>query len=259
MRYGSVARPHPHVCHQRTVPGPTRSHLSFGLRHELPFSFVVDERSRVITVRPSTVLRVGIVALILAALGVGIAVGFAVGSRSSAPTAKSTLVGRSTTTAHGSTTTATSAPSATTTVAPVPVVLSCGPGSTQTVRPSGLTVGCATGAITVTAITWQMWNARTGGQGRGTLSVNSCQPNCASGTSRTVSAIVVVFDAVKGVFQDVSITPSQDASTTTTTIVTIPTTTVPTITPTTIPTITPTTSALTPVAASQPGSGWGGD
>jgi hypothetical protein len=208
---------------------------------------VVDKDPLVITVRRSTYVRVGIAALVLLALGIGIAVGFVVGSNSS-PTTKSTDGGTSTTTAHGGTSsTPPSATTTTTTVAPVPAVLSCGPASTPHVRPAKLTVGCATGAVTVTAINWTLWRAATGGQGKGTLNVNNCQPNCATGTSTSTPAIVVVFNVVNGVFQDVSITPSKDVPKT------------PETTSTTIATSTSTTSGPAPVAASQPGSGWGGE
>ena len=62
----------------------------------------------------------------------------------------------------------------------------------------------------MTAINWTLWGAATGGQGRGTLNVNNCQPNCATGTTRSTPAVVVVFNALNGIFQDVSITPAQD-------------------------------------------------
>jgi hypothetical protein len=103
----------------------------------------------------------------------------------------------------------------------------------------------------VTAISWTLWGAATGGQGRGTLNVNNCQPDCATGTSRSAPAIVVVFNAVNGVFQDVSITPSQD--------VLNPSRTTSTTGRPTVPTTTSTTTGPAPVAASQPGSGWGAD
>ena len=116
-------------------------------------------------------------------------------------------------------------------------VLSCGPGSTPHVRPTRLVVGCANGKTTVTDIVWNSWDSATGGQGTGTLHVGSA----------SAPAIVVVFRDVAGIFQDVSITPSQDVSATSTTSVA------------TGPTTTPTTGGISPVAATQPGSGWGGD
>jgi len=47
---------------------------------------VVDEDPRVITVRRSTIVRVGIVAAVLAALGIGLAIGLSVSSPTSSPT-----------------------------------------------------------------------------------------------------------------------------------------------------------------------------
>jgi hypothetical protein len=116
-------------------------------------------------------------------------------------------------------------------------VLSCGPGSTRHVRPTRITVGCANGMTTVTGISWDSWDSATGGQGRGTLHVGSA----------SAPAIVVVFRDDAGIFQDVSVTPSQSVSTTSTTSVAGGSTT------------TPTTGGISPVAATQPGSGWGGD
>ena len=103
----------------------------------------------------------------------------------------------------------------------------------------------------MTAINWTLWGAATGGQGKGTLNVNNCQPNCATGTSRSAPAIVVVFNALNGIFQDVSITPSQNLlnptkNTSTTGLANVPTT-------------TSTTGGLASIASSQPGSGWGGE
>jgi hypothetical protein len=196
---------------------------------------VAGKDPRLITVRRSTVVRVGVVVLVLAALGVGLAIGLAVGSRSTPPATNSSASSK--TRPHESTTT--QAPVTTTTAGALPVVLSCGPGSTQHVRPTKLTVGCATGTIIVTGITWSAWGAATGGQGTG---------NLVEGFTST-PAIVVVFHAVNGIFQDLSITPSKDASSTS------PNGT----TPTTGSTTTTTSHGPAPVAASQPGSGWGGD
>ena len=202
---------------------------------------MVHKDPRLITVRRSTVVRVAIVAAVLAALGGGIAIGLTVGSKPAPPT-KPAASGVSTTTAHVSTTTS---PLLTTTTVAVPAVLSCGPGSTPHVRPTKLTVGCPTGTSTVTDITWNAWDASTGGHGTGTFNVGFL----------SVPAIVVVFDDVNGVFQNVAITPSADVSTTSTTT--------PKTGPTTVPTspltTTPTTAGVAPVAATQPGSGWGGD
>jgi len=190
-------------------------------------------------VRRSTIVRFGVVVLVLVALGVGTAIGLLVGRKSSPP-AKSTAAATSTTTDHVSTTTSPLASTSTTTT-PVPAVLSCGPGSTPHVRPTTLTVGCPTGAVRVTGITWTTWDAATGGQGTGTVNVGL----------QSAPAVVVVFHEVNGIFQDVSVTPSKDVSST-------PPTTGGTTTSTILPTTTTTTAGIAPVAASQPGSGWGG-
>ena len=208
---------------------------------------MVDKDPRLITVRRNTVVWVGIVTLILLALGVGITIWSTVGSKSPPSTTNSTASGTSTPTAHVSTTT--SPPTTTTTGATVPAVLSCGPGSTPHVHPTELTVGCARGNITVTDITWNEWGAGGGGQGMGTLNVDLS----------SAPAIVVVFNDVDGIFQDVSITPSKDVSTTPISRPTTGPTTGRTTTTTTALTTTPTTGGLSPVVASQPGSGWGGD
>jgi hypothetical protein len=93
----------------------------------------------------------------------------------------------------------------------------------------------------VTGITWNEWGKTTGGQGTGTLNLDLL----------STPAIVVVFNDVNGVFQDVSVSPTQSVTTTTTTG--------KSGAPATGPTTTPTTGALGPLAASQPGTGWGGN
>jgi len=211
----------------------------------LPFPFVAHKDPRLFTVRRSTVRRVGFVAIVLAALGVGVVVGVAVRSKSSPPATKPTAA-PSTTSAHSSTSTSVS----TTTTTSVPAVLSCAPGSTPHVRPTKLTIGCANGTITVTGMSWKEWDASGGGQGTGTMSVDLF----------SVPAIVVVFHEVNGIFQDVSITPTMDLSTTTTTsnLTTVPTT-GHQATTTTAPVTSTTASGPSPVVASMPGSGWGGE
>jgi hypothetical protein len=97
----------------------------------------------------------------------------------------------------------------------------------------------------VTDITWNAWQAATGGQGTGTVTTGL----------QSAPAVVVVFHDVAGIFQDVTVTPTSDASSTP------PTTTTTTgLTPSSIllPTTTTTASGVAPVAASQPGTGWGG-
>jgi septal ring-binding cell division protein DamX len=212
---------------------------------------VVPKDPRVITLRRSTIVRIGVVALVLVAVGIGIAIGYNLRVTPS-PTTKSDADRTSTTTSEGSSAT-TSPLSSTTTSAgssSVPAVLPCGPATTPTVRPTNLTVDCATGGTTVTGITWNSWGSATGGQGTGTLNVNNCQPDCAHGTSKSASAIVVVFHPVLGIFQDVSITPTQDVSNKKKT---------PLTTRSTVPLTTTIPGGLLPVDASQPGTGWGGD
>jgi hypothetical protein len=205
---------------------------------------VVDNEPKVITVRRTTVVRAGVVLLVLAALGIGTAIGLSVGS-GSPPPHNSSSTGTSSTTAHTSTTTSVTH---STTVDSIPSVLSCGPKSTPHVRPTTLTVGCTTKLTTVTGITWNVWEASAGGQGTGTVKMGFL----------SAPAIVVVFHEVAGIFQDVTVTPLSDATstplpTTTTTQLTTPSIILPTTTTTTT-----TIGGIAPVAASQPGTGWGG-
>src|ERR1700722_15705383 len=79
---------------------------------QLPLDIVAD-KNPVITVQRTTVVRVAIVALVLAAVGVATAIGLAIGSKSSPPSNKSARLGDSTSTANVSTTT--SPPTTTTT------------------------------------------------------------------------------------------------------------------------------------------------
>ena len=184
----------------------------------------------VITLRRTTVVRVGIVVAVMAALGVGLAIGLTVGSNSPPPPNKSAIATTTTTMARRTASTTTVAPTTTTTVVPtttttlLPTVLSCGPGSPSEVRPALIFIGCATGNPTVSAMSWSTWGP-SGGQGTGTFNENDCQPDCAQGSFTSVPATVVVSDPAGGVFQDVSVTP--------------------------------TSGALSPVSADQPGSGWG--
>jgi hypothetical protein len=199
--------------------------------------FVANRDPRVITVRRSTLVRIGVAVLVLAALGGGFAIGFTVHSKSSNPNTEHTTNGGSTTSTHPSATT--SSVAATTTTEALPAVLSCGPASTPHVRPANLMVGCGAGGATVTGITWNEWGKTTGGQGTGTLNVDLL----------STPAIVVVFNDVNGVFQDVSVSPTQSVTTTTTTG--------KSGTPASGPTTSQKTGALVYLAASQRGCGWG--
>lgn len=217
---------------------------------------VARRNARVFTIRWTTVVRIGVVALVLAALGTGIAIGLTVGSRSSQDSTEPNGHGSNTTSDRSTTSESSTTTSTTVAAAAVPVVLSCGPATTKTVRPKTLTLGCALGAVTVTDISWSSWGTSAGGQGSGILNQDNCQPDCLHGTVTTLPAIVVVFQVVNGVFQDVSITPSQNVSSGPK----VPTTTstAPGIVPSTTTTSSPPASGLKPLFAAQPGSGWGG-
>lgn len=112
-------------------------------------------------------------------------------------------------------------------------------------RPTTVTVGCGADVTAVTGITWNVWEASAGGQGTGTVKAGS----------QSGPAIVVVFHEVGGIFQDVTVTPLSDA-------LSAPPTTTSSTAPTTpsffLPTTTTTSAGIAPVAASQPGSEWGG-
>lgn len=169
-------------------------------------------KPQVITLRRSTAVRTGIVAAVLAALAVGFAMGLGISSTAAPPT--DAVVVAATTTSHGSPVTRPGL---------LPTVRSCGSRSTSQVRPTRIYIGCASGDISITTITWSHWGSA--GSGSGTLNVNNCQPNCATGSVSSSPAFVVVSNPVAGVYQDVLITPPS--------------------------------GALTPQSSSQPGSGWG--
>ena len=188
---------------------------------------MADDEPRPITLRRSTVVRICIAGGVLATLGIGIAIGFAVRSPSSLANSDA----ETTTTAHASTTTTTIPPTTTTVLAPTTttaqlpgsVVASCPGGTSTPNRPTLIYVGCALNT-TVTTITWSSWGV-SGAWGTGTLHENSCQPDCADGTFTSVPASVVLTNPAGGFFQTV--------------------------------TVIPTSGGLSPVSADQPGMGWG--
>jgi hypothetical protein len=179
---------------------------------------VAPGNMQVITIRRTAVVRMGVAAAVLAALGIGFSLGLAISSHLS-PTSGGKVV-TDASVASPSATTAGSQPAAS--AAEVPAVLSCTPGSKPQVRPETLDIGC-TGDISMSTVTWSSWGSR--GYGSGVLTVNSCRPSCATGALSSSPAFVVVSDPVGGVFQDVLITPP--------------------------------TGVLAPQSSSQPGSGWG--
>jgi hypothetical protein len=175
----------------------------------------------VITMRRSTVVRMGVAAVVLVALGIGFAVGLAVSSPAPSRSAVKVVTDPSvaSVSSHSTATTASPAPAP---AAKVPTVVPCRPGPKPEVQPTTLDIGCA-GDTVISAVTWSSWGSVA--DGSGTLTLNNCQPSCATGTVSSSPAFVVVSDPVGGVFQDVLITPP--------------------------------TGALSPQSSSRPGSGWG--
>ena len=164
----------------------------------------------------------GVASAVLAALGIGFAVGLAISSRAPSTSAVKVVTDASVATASShSTTTRVSAPTAP--AAKEPTVMSCRPRPKPQVRPGTIDIGCS-GDVSISGVTWSLWGPSTA-DGSGTLTLNSCRPSCATGTVSSSPAFVVVSDPQGGVFQDVLITPP--------------------------------TGALAPLSSSHPGSGWG--
>jgi hypothetical protein len=87
--------------------------------------------------------------------------------------------------------------------------------TSPTVRPSTLLLACATGNIAVYNIQWTSWTDRMA-LGRGRLSVNGCDPDCAEGHFVNYpNSTIEVSDPVSldggRVFQDVRVTPMAPA------------------------------------------------
>lgn len=177
-----------------------------------------EAATHVITLRRSSVVRVGIGFAVLAALGAGFAIGLAASSPS--PATARVVVDAATTSGSLS---ATAAPKGTAATSE-PTVVSCRPGSKSRVRPTTIDIDCTGGATSISSVTWSFWGSDHG-SGSGMLTVKDCHPNCATGSARSSPAFVVVSRPQGGVFQDVQITPPG--------------------------------GALTPLASSDPGSGWG--
>lgn len=51
-------------------------------------------------------------------------------------------------------------------------------------KPSTITISCADAGVAITKITWSSWKAGSA-KGRGTLTVNTCEPTCAAGNNET--------------------------------------------------------------------------
>jgi hypothetical protein len=160
---------------------------------------MADDDHPVITLRKSTVVRVGMAVSVLAALGAGVGIGLAVGS--SSPSVHPSAVGIH---KHAPVTTTTSA-------APLPEVESCNntPGAVQ-LRPAFIGFGCVAVNTAVTAIAWTSWTSSTA-SGTGTFNQNNCVPDCASGVHSTSQAAVSLTSPGEYlgrlVFQNVTVSP----------------------------------------------------
>ena len=107
-----------------------------------PLPSVAERNVHVITMRRSTVVRVGVAALVLAALGIGFAVGMAISSP--APSTSTVRVVTDPSVASVSTHfTATTPSSPVVPTANVFKVVSCRPGAKPQVRPRTIHIGCA--------------------------------------------------------------------------------------------------------------------
>ena len=223
------------VANQRrspTHPGPSRSSGSaHSHRHNASQRLRGAQRTsrssaapgnvRVFTIHRSIVVRLGVAAAVLAALGVGFFAGLAISSPPSRTSGGKVVTDASVASVKSpSLTTKASPPAASS--AKLPTVLSCTPGSKPQVRPETLDIGCA-GDISMSGVTWSTWGST--GYGSGMLTANNCQPSCAAGTLSSSPAFVVLSKPLGGVFQDVLITPPA--------------------------------GALTAQSSSRPGSGWG--
>jgi len=109
-------------------------------------------------------------------------------------TTTSTTSRSSTTTSPPATTstTTTTAPPSTTTTAAVPALVPLG-GATPLYRPSQFNY-TQDGTGSVSNITWSTWSSA-GATGTGTVNLNNCVPNCASGTFTGYPATVTLSGA----------------------------------------------------------------
>jgi hypothetical protein len=186
------------------------------------FPSVAGRKAAVITFRRSTVVRVGVAAGVVAALAIGFAFGWAISSLPSSPSTNKVITEAATTPMSSPSAITRAASPATSAALPLGAV-SCKPRSNVQVRPTSIDIGCH-GDTTVSTVTWSSWGTRTA-SGSGTLTVNNCQPSCATGSVSSSPAFVVLSDPLGGVFQDVLITPPS--------------------------------GSLTPQSGAHPGSGWG--
>jgi hypothetical protein len=73
---------------------------------------------------------------------------------------------------------------------PVPLVRDC-PGNKSTVKPRALQLACADGNERLATLKWKLWSTSKA-VGGGTLYVNDCAPDCASGHFHSYKASVVL-------------------------------------------------------------------
>ena len=168
-------------------------------------SSVVDRKAAVITLRRSTVFRIGVGAVVLAALGVGFAVGLAIRSSPFSMPANRVVTDAATTPEHSQPATEKAASSSATAAPLPPTAAACTHGAKPQERPTSIDIGCD-GHIAMSGVTWSSWETSTA-SGSGTLTVSDCQPSCATGTTKSSPAFVVVSNPLNGIFQDVLITP----------------------------------------------------
>jgi hypothetical protein len=71
-----------------------------------------------------------------------------------------------------------------------PLVRDC-PSNKATIKPHGLLLACADGNEYLARLNWKVW-ASTKATAAGTLHLNDCKPDCASGTFRAYKASVVL-------------------------------------------------------------------
>lgn len=63
-----------------------------------------------------------------------------------------------------------------------PVLVDC--TGTGVTKPSSITIACADAGVAITKISWSSWKASSA-KGKGTLTVNTCEPTCAAGNNET--------------------------------------------------------------------------
>ena len=142
-----------------------------------------------ITMRRKHCSSGGVAAVVLAALGIGFGVGFAISSKGPSTSAVKVVTDASLAPVPSHSTTRTASPP-TAPAATLPTVASCRPGQKPQVRPASIDIGCA-GDDRVSDVTWSTWERSTG-DGSGTLTVRSCRPSCAAGSVSGSPAFVVV-------------------------------------------------------------------